>query len=629
MKSKNFREMRREEKRKQFERKQRAEEEHRMKRRAEKQAEEAKRREQEQQAPDRFVGRMELTNRGGVVYVNSKWLKESVVIEADKLLGAQEGDKVVIRLLRKGNRRALPTGEVVEVLGLEGENDTEMHAILAEYGLPHSYPADVEAVAEKIGAGITAEEVRKRLDMRDVLTFTIDPRDAKDFDDALSFRVMGENDYEVGVHIADVTHYVRPGDVVDKEGYARATSVYLVDRTIPMLPEHLSNGICSLRPNEDKLTFSVIFRINQEGTVLDSAIRRTVICSDYRLCYEEAQAVLMKPEEEVAKQGKQGELEQALRVLDGIAKQLREKRMAHGAIDFDREEPAFEIDEAGKPLRIYFKRSEDANKLIEEFMLLANRTVAAYVGKFLRKPFVYRVHDVPDPEKLRNVSEYIRRFGYNLKMATRKETISKNINHLMGAIHGKPEQDMIQMITLRAMAKAVYSTENIGHYGLAFPYYTHFTSPIRRYPDMMVHRLLERYMKGGTPVSEDEYEEYCKHCSAREQLAANAERASIKYKQVEFMKDKLGQTFSGIVSGVTEWGLYVELDDTKCEGLIPIRDILPRDYYECLDKEYCLQGQRTGKTYTLGDRVQVTVERADLNAKQLDFAMVDDDDALL
>jgi len=625
MKNRDFRAMRREEKRQKFEMKQRQRERDRQRLQEERQKKAAARREAEaQEEPTQFVGRLEYSRRGGIVYVDSKFLKDNIVVSSPNLHGAQEGDKVVVRLIRKGNKRVLPEGEVIDVLGQDGLNDTEMHAILAEYGLPYRYPEDVEKEAEKIDAGITPQEIKKRRDMRDVLTFTIDPRDAKDFDDAISFREKKDG-YEIGVHIADVTHYVRPGSIIDREGYDRATSVYLVDRTIPMLPEHLSNGICSLRPQEEKLTFSVVFLMDKEGKMLTYEICRTVTKSDRRMCYEEAQELIEKADTMSAEElANQDDITKALHILNGLAKQLRMKRFEKGAISFEREEVKFEIDETGKPINIWFKTSQDANKLIEEFMLLANRTVATHVGKLLDKPFVYRIHDLPDPEKLKNLSLFIKRFGYNLKTGSnRRETVSKNINSLLSEVQGKSEQNLIETVAVRAMAKAVYSTENIGHYGLAFPYYTHFTSPIRRYPDMMVHRLLERYLKGGEPIKEEEYEQYCKHCSNREQLAAAAERASIKYKQVEWMQDHVGQEFDGIVSGVTEWGLYVELDENKCEGLVPIRDLYPKDYYNFCEKEFCIRGEHTGKEFTLGDKVRVVVERADLSKKQLDFSLVD------
>lgn len=627
MKNRDFRAMRREEKRKKFEMKQAARERDRKRLAEERQRKQAqKREEQALEMPDRFVGRMEYSRRGGIVFVDSKWLKDSVIIPQPFMGDAQEGDKVIIRITRKAKGNKMAEGEVIDVLGPDGDNNAEMHAILAEYGLPYSYPEEIEQAAEEISDDITPAEIKRRRDMRDHLTFTIDPRDAKDFDDALSLRINDDGTYEVGVHIADVTHYVRPGSSIDREGYDRATSVYLVDRTIPMLPERLSNGICSLRPDEDKLTFSVVFTLDEDAIVKHYDIARTVTRSDRRLCYEEAQQIIEQAATSDSRREGSREvisLEDAILTLDRLAKKLRQRRFEKGAIAFDREEVKFEIDENGKPLSVYFRTSEDANKLIEEFMLLANRTVATHVGKILQKPFVYRIHDLPDPEKLKDFSQFIRRFGYNLKTgSTRKETVSKNINNLLAEVQGKAEAGLIETIAVRAMAKAVYSTDNIGHYGLAFPYYTHFTSPIRRYPDMMVHRLLERYLAEGEKVNEEEYEAYCKHCSAREQLAAAAERASVKYKQVEFMQEHIGGEYEGVISGVTDWGLYVELTETKCEGMVPIRELIPADYYDCIDKEYCLRGERTGTVYTLGDKVRVRVERADLSKKQLDFSLV-------
>lgn len=641
MKNKNFREMRREEKRRAFEMKQARKEAARAKLRAERQAKQLEQKEkalEENPRPDTFVGRLEFVRRGGIVYIDSKFLKDNIIVPTPYLSGAQEGDKVVVKLLypervyaRKKATGAMPEGEVIDVLGKDGDNDTEMHAILAEYGLPYSYPEDIAQAAEKIDAGITPEEVKKRRDMRDVLTLTIDPRDAKDFDDAISFRVLENGLYEVGVHIADVTHYVQPNTIIDEEGYKRGTSVYLVDRTIPMLPEHLSNGICSLRPNEEKLTYSVVFEMDEDAVVKKYDICRTVICSNRRYCYEEAQAIIEEKSDtgdigdrKKTVTGIEAALEEALWKLDTLAKKLREKRFEKGAIAFDREEVKFEIDETGKPISVYFKTSEDANKLIEEFMLLANRTVATFVGREQKKAFVYRVHDLPDPDKLKNLSTFIKRFGYNLKTSsTRKETVSKNINSLLNSVQGKTEQNLIETVAVRAMAKAVYTTDNIGHYGLAFPYYTHFTSPIRRYPDMMVHRLLASYAAGKAGPDESALEDKCKHCSNREQLAASAERASIKYKQVEFMQDHLGKEYEGVISGVTEWGVYVEITENKCEGLVPIRDLQPQDYYNYYDKEFCVRGERTGKTFQLGDVVWVRVERADLQKRQLDFSLVE------
>ncbi|MDR2853821.1 MAG: ribonuclease R, partial [Prevotellaceae bacterium] len=483
-------------------------------------------------------------------------------------------------------------------------------------GLPYKYPANVEAEASKITAGITPAEISKRIDMRHIPTFTIDPRDAKDFDDALSVRQLPNGNWEVGVHIADVTHYVTPHSIIDEEGYKRATSIYLVDRTIPMLPEHLSNGICSLRQDEEKLTFSAIFEMDDDAQVLNYKIARTVICSNRRFTYEEAQTIIETEE---------GEWKNEVLTLNKLAKLLRQKRFDAGAIAFDREEVRFEIDENGKPLSVYFKKAKESNNLVEEFMLLANEYVATHIGKAQRgrkaKTFIYRIHDTPKVDKLKNFSEFIHRFGYNIKTTGKKSVISSSINQLLNNVQGKPEQNLVEVLAVRSMAKALYSTQNIGHYGLAFDYYTHFTSPIRRYPDMMVHRLLALYDTGGASVDATEYEDYCKHSSEMEQLAANAERASIKYKQVEFMSENVGKTFAGVISGVVEWGLYVEITDNKCEGMIPIREI-GDDYYFLDEKNYCLEGRRHHRRFQLGDEVQIRVTRADLDKKQLDFTLV-------
>ena len=476
--------------------------------------------------------------------------------------------------------------------------------------------SDAEAIQEEV-AEISAEEIAKREDFRKVTTFTIDPKDAKDFDDALSIRKLKDGLWEVGVHIADVTHYVKEGSIIDKEAEKRATSVYLVDRTIPMLPERLCNFICSLRPNEEKLAFSVIFDITEKGEVRDSRIVHTVINSDRRFTYEEAQQII---------ETKEGDFKEEVLTLDTIAKALREKRFSAGAINFDRYEVKFEIDEKGKPISVYFKESKDANKLVEEFMLLANKTVAEKIGCVPKnkkaKVLPYRIHDLPDPEKLENLSQFIARFGYKVRTSGTKTDISKSINHLLDDIHGKKEENLIETVSIRAMQKARYSTHNIGHYGLAFEYYTHFTSPIRRFPDMMVHRLLTRYLAGGRTAQKDKYEDLCDHSSEMEQIASNAERASVKYKQVEFMSERVGLEFEGVISGVTEWGLYVEINENKCEGMVPMRD-LGDDYYDFAEKNYCLIGRRHHKKFSLGDPVTIKVARANLEKKQLDFALVE------
>jgi ribonuclease R len=567
-------------------------------------------------AKDTFVGILQVSENFAFLISDNKSLTNDIFIPRNKLNGGKNGQKAVVKLSGWEPNLKNPVGEVIDVLGEKGDNNAEMHAILAEFGLPYKYPKEVEDAASKIDAGITPEEISRRIDFRNVPTFTIDPRDAKDFDDALSLRKTNDGFWEVGVHIADVTHYVRPDSIIEQEGKLRATSVYLVDRTVPMLPEHLSNGICSLRPFEDKLTYSVIFKMNDKAEVLHYDIAKTVICSRRRFTYEEAQTVLETGE---------GDLKDELLTLDRLAKILRSKRFTEGAIAFDRVEVRFEIDETGKPVSVFFKEQKDANKLIEEFMLLANKTVAMHIGKPGKgqkaKTFVYRIHDLPNPDKLQNFAQFIKRFGYNLRTSGKNTAISSSINHLLDEVQGKKEQDLIETLAVRAMAKAEYSTENLGHYGLAFDYYTHFTSPIRRYPDMMVHRLLHHYAAGGKSVNRTEYEDLCRHSSDMEQLASNAERASIKYKQVEFMSAHIGQTFDGVISGVTEWGVYVEIVSNKCEGMIPIRE-LDDDYYVFDEKNYCLLGRRYGKKYQLGDEITIRVARANLDKKQLDFALV-------
>ena len=570
-----------------------------------------------ERAKETFVGTLKVEKYYAFLLTEDRTLANDIFIPRDMLKGGKNGDKAVVKVVEWPQDAKNPIGKVIDILGQAGDNTTEMHAILAEYGLPYVYPKAVEAAADKISDIITPEDYAEREDFREITTFTIDPKDAKDFDDALSIRPLKPGLWEVGVHIADVTHYVKEGSCIDKEAEKRATSVYLVDRTIPMLPERLCNLLCSLRPNEEKLAYSAIFEMNDKAEVKNARIAKTVIKSDRRFTYEEAQAVIETGE---------GEFKDEILKLNELAQILRKNRMASGAVDFDRVEVRFEIDEKGKPLSVYFKESKEANKLIEEFMLLANRTVAERIGKVAKdkkaKVFPYRIHDLPDPEKLENLNWFVNRFGYKIRTSGSKSEVSKSLNKLLADVRGKKEQNLVEMVSLKAMQKAKYSTHNIGHYGLAFDYYTHFTSPIRRFPDMMVHRLLARYLAGGRTAQEAKYEDLCDHSSEMEQIAANAERASIKYKQVEFMSERMGQEFEGTISGVTEWGLYVEINENKCEGMIPMRE-LDDDYYDFDEKAYCLTGRRYHKKYSLGDPVRIKVVRANLERKQLDFALVE------
>ena len=593
-----------------------------------------------ERANDTFVGEVKVEKGYGFLITESRSLATDIFIPKDKLKGAQTGDKAVVKITDWPEGSKSPVGRVVDILGKQGENNAEMHAILAQYGLPYSYPEKVERAADKLQPGITPAELARREDFRSVTTFTIDPHDAKDFDDALSIRPTGKGVWEVGVHIADVSHYVHEGDIIDKEAEKRATSVYLVDRTIPMLPERLCNYICSLRQGEEKLAYSTIFHLNERAEIIDWHLAHTVICSNRRFTYEEVQTILERngqaspddlalpgphPEPLPAGSEPEGEYAHELIVLNRLAKQLRERRFKNGSIGFDRAEVRFEIDDKGHPIGTYVKVAKDANKLVEEFMLLANRSVAEMMAKAPKgktpKVFPYRIHDVPDPEKLEKLSAFVARFGRKIRTEGSKTEVSKSLNRLLAEVKGEKEENVVEMVALRAMQKARYSIHNIGHYGLMFPFYTHFTSPIRRYPDTLVHRLLTRYAEGGRSVSATKYEELCEHASNMEQLAASAERASIKYKQVEFMADRIGQEFDGTVSGVTEFGLYVEVNDSKCEGMVPLRMLLD-DYYEFDERNFCLVGRRYHKRYALGDKVRIRVERANLEQRLLDFSLV-------
>lgn len=577
-----------------------------------------------ERAKTEFVGVIDIQKNFAFVTTANAKMYTDIFIPKNKIGDAEHGDVVLVTLEDWPKKADSPFGSVIKVLGKPGEHNTEMHAILAEYGLPYEFPIEVETFAKKLDVSITKEEIKKRRDMRDVLTFTIDPKDAKDFDDALSFEVLDNGNYEIGIHIADVSHYVKEGTVLDEEAYNRATSVYLVDRVVPMLPEVLSNFACSLRPHEEKYTFSAVFQLNNKAEVLDAWFGRTVTYSDQRFAYEEAQNIIETKSDvipaEISLTGSEyivpKPIVDATLKMDELAKILRRKRMAAGAISFDKVEVKFNLNEDAEPIGVYFKQSKDANHLIEEFMLLANRKVAEFIGK-QKKTFIYRIHDEPNEDKLINLQTVIAKFGYSINFKTKKD-ISSSLNNLLSEVVGKKEQNLVDTLTIRSMSKAAYSTENIGHYGLAFDYYSHFTSPIRRYPDVMAHRLLQYYIDGGKSVSEEEYEEKCVHSSQMEGLAANAERDSIKYMQVKYMQDHKDQEFLGVISGVTEWGIYVEIIENKCEGMCRIREIKD-DYYVFDEKQYALVGEVSKNILQLGDEVYVKVKNADLVKKQLDF----------
>ncbi len=568
-----------------------------------------------ERARDTFVGSVEVTERFAFFTADSKRMPFDMFIPKDKLNGAADGQKVIARVTDWPRRTKNPFGEVLEVLGDPGNNETEMHAILAEFELPYKFTPEVEQAAENMSDTITPEDLEERRDLRHVTTFTIDPEDAKDFDDALSVSKMENGHWEVGVHIADVTHYVKTKTVLDDEAYDRGTSVYLVDRVVPMLPERLSNFICSLRPKEQKLCFSAVFEMNDHAEILNEWFGKTIICSDKRFTYQEAQ--------EIIDTGK-GDFDDEILILNDLARKLRKQRFTNGSIAFDREEVKFEIDETGKPLRVFYKDHGLSNELIEEFMLLANKSVANKIGNVQDKKdsrtFVYRVHDKPNQEKLMKFASFIRKFGHQIRLTSGKN-ISTSLNKVLQDAKGKPEQHIVETLAVRSMAKAEYSTINIGHYGLAFSHYTHFTSPIRRYPDMMVHRMLWDYLHGADSKNRKKYEKRCRHASDMEQRATEAERASIKYKQVEFLKDKIGKQYEGIISGVTEWGIYVEIIENKCEGMVAIRDMMD-DFYEYDDDNYCLVGRQSNNKFQLGDKVKIEILRANLAKKQIDFALV-------
>jgi ribonuclease R len=568
-----------------------------------------------QHKKDEYVGTIEILAKYAFVVPDNKKMYADIYVKEDNINGAKEGEKVLVKITQWPSENRKPEGEVIQVLGKAGEHNTEMHAIMAEFGLPFDFPERVVQEAEKIEEGITQAEIAKRRDFRDVTTFTIDPADAKDFDDALSVQKLENNNWEIGVHIADVTHYVQPDTILEKEAYRRATSVYLVDRVVPMLPERLSNGLCSLRPDEDKLTFSAVFEMDQDGKVLSEWFGRTIIHSDRRFSYEEAQEVL---------ESGTGDFAEELLLLNGLAKKLKEERFKKGAISFETIEVKFKLDEKGTPLAVYPKIRKDAHKLIEEFMLLANKKVAEYVYKMRkgesRNTMVYRIHDYPDVEKIKTLSTFVKKLGYSLNADEKK--VSSSLNKMMDDIEGKPEQSVLQSLAIRTMAKAKYSTETIGHFGLAFNHYSHFTSPIRRYPDMMAHRLLQHYLNKGKSVDKAEYEEKSRHSSDMEKVAADAERASIKYKQVEFMKNAERRPFEGIVTGVTEFGIFVEMIETRCEGMVRMSD-MDDDYYELDADNYRVIGRHTGRIISFGDKVMVQVKDTNLAKRSIDLEFVE------
>ena len=563
-----------------------------------------------------FVGNMRVDARHSFMTPDNSRIGTDFYVPKDKLNGAKNGDKVLVILLDWPKKANSPFAEVTTVMGAAGDHNAEIHAILAEFGLPYEFPESVESYVESIPETISEEEIGKRRDMREVLTFTIDPHDAKDFDDALSIQKLADDKWEIGIHIADVSHYVQEGTLLNDEAYDRATSVYLVDRVVPMLPEKLSNKVCSLRPNEEKLCFSAIFTINDKAEVLDEWFGRTVIYSDHRFTYEDAQEVIEK---------KEGKFAEEILLMDKLAKIMRAKRIDEGAITFDRVEVKFQLDEKKNPTGVYFKQAKDANKLIEEYMLLANRKVAAFIGKAAdgtpsKKPFVYRIHDDPDPEKINNFSTFVNQFGHQMNLQTPKD-IANSMNRVLADVSGKREENMVELLAIRTMSKAKYTIENIGHYGLGFDYYSHFTSPIRRWPDVMVHRLLQRYLDGEKVTEKEAIEEQCKHSSAMEKLSTDAERSSIKYMQVKYLMGKVGQEFMGAVSGVTEFGMFIELKDSLCEGLVSLRD-LKDDHYELHKETFSLVGKRTKKRFQLGDSIKVRVRNVDLVKKQIDFQLV-------